>query len=51
MKTYNHILSDLDGTLTDPQKGIVNSVQYALKRLGIKKKIMNCSILLVLQYT
>mgnify|MGYP002336269826 CR=1 FL=1 len=38
MKRYQHILFDLDGTLTDPQEGIINSVQYALKRFGIKKE-------------
>jgi phosphoglycolate phosphatase len=29
------ILFDLDGTLTDPQLGIVNSIQYALSKLNI----------------
>lgn len=38
MKTYNYILFDLDGTLTDPQEGIINSIQYALKRFGIQKE-------------
>lgn len=38
MKQYSHILFDLDGTLTDPKEGIINSVQYALKRFGIKKE-------------
>ncbi|MFY9309420.1 MAG: HAD-IA family hydrolase [Bacteroidia bacterium] len=38
MKQYKHILFDLDGTLTDPQEGIINSVQYALKRFGIQKE-------------
>ncbi|MDF2437409.1 MAG: putative phosphatase [Bacteroidota bacterium] len=38
MKSYNYFLFDLDGTLTDPQKGIINSIQYALKRFGIKKE-------------
>lgn len=38
MKQYKHILFDLDGTLTDPQEGIINSVQYALKRFGIVKQ-------------
>ena len=33
MKKY--ILFDLDGTLTDPQEGIVNSVKYSLEKLGI----------------
>jgi phosphoglycolate phosphatase len=38
MKQYNYILFDLDGTLTDPQEGIINSIQHALKRYGIEKK-------------
>lgn len=33
MKKY--ILFDLDGTLTDPQEGITNSVAYALEKYGI----------------
>ena len=28
---YKTFLFDLDGTLTDPKEGIVNSVLYALK--------------------
>ncbi len=32
---YKHILFDLDGTLTDPEIGITNSVMYALKKYGI----------------
>ena len=35
MKTYNIILFDLDGTLTDPKIGITKSVAYALAKLGI----------------
>ncbi len=31
----NHILFDLDGTLTDPAEGITNSVAYALSAFGI----------------
>ena len=38
MKQYSHILFDLDGTLTDPQEGIINSIQYALNHYGIKKE-------------
>ena len=34
-KTYNIILFDLDGTLTDPKIGITKSVQYALKAYDI----------------
>ena len=29
------ILFDLDGTLTDSQKGITGSIQYALEKFGI----------------
>lgn len=35
MKTYNIILFDLDGTLTDPKIGITRSVAYALAKFGI----------------
>ncbi len=34
-KTYDVILFDLDGTLTDPGEGITNSVEYALNKYGI----------------
>lgn len=34
---YTHILFDLDGTLTDPGEGIVNSIHYALKKMGIEE--------------
>ncbi|NLY90883.1 MAG: HAD family hydrolase [Firmicutes bacterium] len=34
--TYQYILFDLDGTLTDPGAGIINSVLYALRRYGIE---------------
>ena len=30
-----HLLFDLDGTLTDPKEGITKSVQYALNAFGI----------------
>jgi len=33
-----NILFDLDGTLTDPKEGIVNSILYALDKLGIQEK-------------
>ncbi|MEA4903054.1 HAD family hydrolase [Desulfitobacterium sp.] len=36
-KNYDVILFDLDGTLTDSQVGIINSVQYALKSFGIEE--------------
>lgn len=34
---YNTFLFDLDGTLIDSSEGIVNSVIYALKKMGIKE--------------
>lgn len=36
MKSYNPILFDLDGTLTDPGEGIRNSVAHALQYYGIQ---------------
>ena len=33
---FDNILFDLDGTLTDPEVGITNSVMYALKHWGIE---------------
>lgn len=35
---WKYILFDLDGTLTDPKEGIINSIQYALRRYGIERK-------------
>ncbi len=35
MKKYKNILFDLDGTITNSGEGIVNSVIYALNKLGI----------------
>ncbi|MHB1652289.1 MAG: HAD hydrolase-like protein [Desulfitobacteriaceae bacterium] len=32
--SFNFLLWDLDGTLTDPKAGITRSVQYALRKLG-----------------
>ncbi|MED1613208.1 HAD family hydrolase [Bacillus paranthracis] len=34
---YTTYVFDLDGTLTDPKEGIVNSVLYALKKVGIEE--------------
>lgn len=31
-----HVLFDLDGTLTNPQEGFVNSIRFALTKLGIE---------------
>ncbi|HHW12753.1 MAG TPA: HAD family hydrolase [Firmicutes bacterium] len=33
--SYQYILFDLDGTLTDPGVGIINSVRYALRKFGL----------------
>ena len=35
-KRYQHILFDLDGTLTDPIIGITSSVKYALSYFNIE---------------
>lgn len=35
--TYHNVLFDLDGTLTDPKEGIINSILYSLEKLGIKE--------------
>ena len=37
-KTYQYILFDLDGTLTDPAEGIIKGIQYALRSFGIEEK-------------
>jgi phosphoglycolate phosphatase len=34
MKTYHRIFFDLDGTLSDPGDGIIQSVSYALAKMG-----------------
>lgn len=34
---YKTFLFDLDGTLTDPKEGVINSVLYALKKVGIEE--------------
>lgn len=36
MTGFQHVLFDLDGTLTDPAAGISNAVMYALEKFGIK---------------
>lgn len=35
MSSFNHILFDLDGTLTNPRLGIGNSLKYALRQMQI----------------
>ncbi len=37
VRSYDIILFDLDGTLTNPKLGIVNSILYSLNYLGIKE--------------
>lgn len=34
---FDHILFDLDGTLTDPAEGILNSLRYALAKYNIEE--------------
>ena len=38
MKTYDVIIFDLDGTLSDSGEGITKSAQYALSKFGINKE-------------
>ena len=38
---YKVILFDLDGTLTDPQLGICQSINYALEHFGVQPKPLN----------
>ncbi|EEL88052.1 Phosphoglycolate phosphatase [Bacillus cereus AH1272] len=37
LSVYKTFLFDLDGTLTDPKEGIINSVLYALEKIGIEE--------------
>lgn len=41
MPGYETVIFDLDGTLTDSQKGIVNSLRFALSRFGIDEADSN----------
>jgi phosphoglycolate phosphatase len=41
MKSYKHILFDLDGTLTDPAEGITKCIAYALESKGIHTADLN----------
>lgn len=36
MGKYRHLFFDLDGTLTDSEEGIVNSIRYALTQMGVE---------------
>lgn len=35
MKIYDNIFFDLDGTLTNPEHGLIASFEYALKKMGV----------------
>jgi len=37
-KTFKAVLFDMDGSITDPKEGIINSVLYAAKKSGIEEK-------------
>jgi phosphoglycolate phosphatase len=39
-KKINTVLFDLDGTLTNPREGIINSILYALDKLVIKEELV-----------
>ncbi|HKK43660.1 MAG TPA: HAD hydrolase-like protein [Bacteroidales bacterium] len=41
MTNIQNLLFDLDGTLTDPREGIINSILYALDHLGIEESRVN----------
>ena len=32
---YKYVFLDLDGTITEPEEGIINGVLYALSKFGI----------------
>ena len=36
MKRYNTVAFDLDGTLTNPDRGLLSAFEYAFKKLGVK---------------
>ena len=36
MKKYDYIAFDLDGTLSDPEHGLVEGFIYAFKKMGVK---------------
>lgn len=38
MKNYSLVIWDLDGTMIDPAEGILNSVAYALKKMGYEER-------------
>ena len=39
MKKYRYIAFDLDGTLTDPERGLVFGFIFALDRMGVPEKL------------
>jgi phosphoglycolate phosphatase len=40
-KNYQTVIFDLDGTLVEPREGIINSVVYALEKMGVEVKDKN----------
>ena len=38
MKDYKYIIFDLDGTLTDPARGLVSGFEYALEKMGFPRE-------------
>ena len=38
MKKYEHLIFDLDGTLTDPAAGLVSGFEYALMKTGLPRE-------------
>ena len=42
-RRYHTFFFDLDGTITDSEQGITNSVKYALNKFGIEEKDRSCS--------
>ena len=41
LKNYKNLLFDLDGTLIDTGKGIINSVYYCIKEKGLREISIN----------
>lgn len=42
MSTFDYIFFDLDGTLTDPKVGIINSFMHAVNKLGLTEDDKEC---------
>ena len=39
MKSYDNIIFDLDGTLSNTKEGVTKSVRYALEKFNIIEKM------------